>query len=161
MGGEGHLTRPGVEDARRFAEEENMPNFARAAAAVAAVILFASCAKPAPVPVRLGNAPVAQLGQPAAPPLDEAQRAEVDRVVATMPSRRAHLRYALALDDDGKPRLVVYDDNGLPPSGRNGKVEYLVFKVLNADDNSHYDPQQNGVIAPIPPPSDRDVSITR
>jgi hypothetical protein len=145
---------------RTFAEEKNMLNVARAAATLTALILLASCARPASAPARLGSAPVAQMGQPAAPPLDDTQRAEVDRTVATMPDRRAHLRYALALDDDGKQRLVVYDDGGLPPSGKHGKVEYLVFKVLNATDNSHYDPQQNAVIAPIPPPPDRDVSIT-
>lgn len=145
---------------RTFAEEKNMLNVARAAVTLVAVIFLASCAKPASVPGRLGSAPIAEIGQPAAPPLDDSQRTEVDRIVAAMPARRAHLRYALALDDDGKQHLVVYDDGGLPPSGKHGKVEYLVFKVLNANDNSHYDPQQNAVIAPIPPPADRDVSIT-
>ena len=106
------------------------------------------------------NAPVPRPGGPAAIPLAPAQRSELDAVVAGAPaSLRPRLRYALASGDDGKPHLVVYDGEGLGSTGRHpGKPhEYVVFRVINAANGEHYDPQQNSVIAPIPPPPQRDV----
>jgi len=56
--------------------------------------------------------------------------------------------------DDGKARVVVYDGGGLPSSGRSagGAHDYLAFPVLNGGRGEHYDPEQNTLIAPIPPP---------
>jgi hypothetical protein len=56
---------------------------------------------------------------------------------------------------------VVYDDEGLGASGRRGGKPrgYVVFRVLNATNGEHYDPQQNSIVAPIPPPVQRDNPI--
>ena len=61
--------------------------------------------------------------------------------------------------EDGKSRLVVYDGEGLGPDGRHrGKPhEYVVFKILNSRSGEHYDPQQNAIIAAIPPPAQREM----
>jgi len=110
------------------------------------------------------NAPVPAAGQPGAIPVAPAQRRELDATVAKVPPPvRPRLRYALATGDDGKPHLVVYDGEGLGAAGRHaGKPhEYVVFKVLNASNGEHYDPQQNSIIAPIPPPVQRDSAPTK
>ena len=110
------------------------------------------------------NAPVALAGQPGGIPLDPAQRAELDATVAKAgPGERARLRYALAAGDDRKMHLVVYDGEGLGASGRHkGRPhEYVVFKVLNAANGEHYDPQQNSIVPPIPPPPQRESPVTK
>ncbi|HEV2644255.1 MAG TPA: hypothetical protein VGT98_16195 [Candidatus Elarobacter sp.] len=123
----------------------------------------ASSAVPAPAaprPVGPANAPVPRIGQPGAIPLAPAERRELDATVAKAPpAERPRLRYALATGDDGKPHLVVYDGEGLGVTGRHpGKRhEYVVFGVLNATNGEHYDPQQNSIVAAIPPPPQRDV----
>jgi hypothetical protein len=106
------------------------------------------------------NAPIPRAGQPGAIPLDPAQRRELDAAVARLPAAlRPRLRYALAAGEDGKRHLVVYDGEGLGVTGRHpGRPhEYIVFRVLNSAGGEHYDPQQNSVVAPIPPPPQRDV----
>jgi hypothetical protein len=118
---------------------------------------------PAPTPGGPANAPAAQAGRPGAIPLDGAQRRELAATLAKAPpAARARLRYALAAGDDGKRHLVVYDGEGLPANGgRSGKTnQYVLFKVLNAKNGEHYDPQQNSVVPPIPPPVQRDNSVT-
>jgi hypothetical protein len=118
----------------------------------------------APAPGGPPNAPVTQAGRPGAIPLDAAQRAELAATVAKAPAgQRARLRYALAVGDDGQRHLVVYDGQGLGASGRHpGKAhEYVVFQVLNARNGEHYDPQQNSLVAPIPPPVQRDNPVPR
>jgi hypothetical protein len=120
----------------------------------------ASAGPAAPVAAGPANAPVPGPGKPAAIPLAPAQRAELDAIVAGAPaSLRPRLRYALASGDDGKPHLVIYDGQGLGATGRHpGKPhEYVVFRVINAANGEHYDPQQNSIVAPIPPPPQRDV----
>ncbi|HEY6236656.1 MAG TPA: hypothetical protein VIW69_16275 [Candidatus Elarobacter sp.] len=122
----------------------------------------ASSAAPAAAPRPAGpaNAPVPRAGQPGAIPLAPAARRELDATVAKVPpAERPRLRYALATGDDGKPHLVVYDGEGLGVTGRHpGKPhEYVVFGVLNATNGEHYDPQQNIVVAAIPPPPQRDL----
>ena len=74
---------------------------------------------------------------------------------------RKRLRYALAADDAGARRLVVYDGGGLGANGRDPKRphEYIVFQVLGAH-GEHYDPEQNSVVAPIPPPVQRDSAVS-
>jgi hypothetical protein len=117
---------------------------------------------PAPTPGGPANAPAAQAGRPGAVALDDAQRRELAATVAKAPpAQRARLRYALAAGDDGKRRLVVYDGQGLPANGRNpGKAnQYVLFRVLNTRGGEHYDPQQNSIVAPIPPPVQRDNPI--
>jgi hypothetical protein len=117
----------------------------------------------APVPSGPANALVSRIGTPGAIPLDPQQRREVAAAAAkAAPDVRPRLRYALASGEDGKIRLVVYDGEGLPADGRHpGKPhEYVVFKVLNAARSEHYDPQQNVVVAPIPPPAQRDSLIS-
>jgi hypothetical protein len=124
----------------------------------------ASAAASAAAPSGPPNAPVAQAGQPGGIPLEPALRAELDATVAKAgPSVRPRLRYALATGDDGKRHLVVYDGEGLGPSGRHkGRPhEYVVFKVLNATNGEHYDPQQNSIVAPIPPPPQRESPVTK
>jgi hypothetical protein len=126
----------------------------------------AATAAPTPPPAPGGppNAPAAQAGRPGAIPLDAAQRRELAAVLArTPPAQRARLRYALAAGDDGKRHLVVYDDPGGPASGRRpGKTNaYVLFKVLNSRNGEHYDPQQNSLVPPIPPPVQRDNPISR
>lgn len=101
------------------------------------------------------NAAVAALGKPGAIPLDADQEAQVERISRTTdPALRSRLRYALALGDDGKRHLVVYDGEGLGASGRQHGTQrdYIVFKVLNAGNGEHYDPQQNAIVAPISSP---------
>jgi hypothetical protein len=150
----------------------------RLAASFAAAALLCACGGPksggagtgaASPPASAGaaapvNAPVPRAGQPGAIPLDSAQRAELDAAVARVPAKlRPRLRYALASGDDGKPHLVVYDGEGLGVTGRHpGKPhEYVVFRVLNSSGGEHYDPQQNSVVAPIPPPPQRDIVVPK
>ncbi len=73
------------------------------------------------------------------------------------------MRYALATGDDGQLHLVVYDGEGLDAGGRGTakRNEYVVFRVLNAANGEHYDPQQNSIVAPIPPPAERDSVPTK
>jgi hypothetical protein len=121
-------------------------------------------ATPAPAPGGPPNAPAAQAGRPGAIPLNPAQRRELAATVAKAPAaQRARLRYALAASDDGKRHLVVYDGQGLAASGRHpGKAnEYVLFQVLNSRNGEHYDPQQNSIVAPIPPPVQRDNPVTQ
>lgn len=120
-----------------------------------------AASRPADAPL---NAPAASAGTPAGVPLDAAQRAELDRVVAAAPAAiRARLRYALATADDGKSRLVVYDGEGLPADGhhRGRPHEYVVFQLVNSTSGEHYDPQQNAIVPPIPPPVQRDSVVDR
>lgn len=108
--------------------------------------------RPAPGPA---NSLVSAAGRPDAVRLDAAERRELDRAVAKVPAAlRPRLRYALASADDGRRRLVVYDGEGLRADGRQpGKNNaYVVFRVLNAAGGEHYDPQQNALVAPLPPP---------
>ena len=138
----------------------------RTAAGLLAAALLCGCAaaKTEPAGTRAAlagpaNAPISAAGTEGAVPLDAAQRAELDRTVAARaPRDRAHLRYALAAGEDGKSHLVVYDGQGLAADGRHpGKPhEYIVFQVLNTSAGEHYDPQQNALIAAIPPPAQRD-----
>jgi hypothetical protein len=119
----------------------------------------APAAAPAPTPGGPANAAAVQAGRPGAVALDDAQRRELAAAVAKAPpALRSRLRYALAAGDDGKRHLVVYDGQGLPANGRNpGKAnQYVLFQVLNARGGEHYDPQQNSIVAPIPPPVQRD-----
>ncbi|HEX3465262.1 MAG TPA: hypothetical protein VHS78_14535 [Candidatus Elarobacter sp.] len=104
---------------------------------------------------------VSRIGKPGAVPLDPAQRAQVAAVAAkTPPAVRARLRYALASGDDGKIHLVVYDGEALPAGGRDPRKphEYIVFRVLNSARDEHYDPQQNALVAPLPPPQARETT---
>jgi hypothetical protein len=147
----------------------------RLAAGVAAAALLCACSgpraagsisgpnvSPSPLAAARGpsNSPVSRAGAPGEIPLDAAQRAQVAATAAKVPpAERARLRYALATGDDGRQHLVVYDGEGLDAAGRPGKTrhnEYVVFRVLNAAGGEHYDPQQNSIIAPIPPPVERD-----
>ncbi|HEX3466744.1 MAG TPA: hypothetical protein VHT05_01435 [Candidatus Elarobacter sp.] len=120
-----------------------------------------SASAPAAAPSAHGplSSPVSRAGQSGAVPLDPAQRAEVAAVAAKVsPAERARLRYALATGDDGKAHLVVYDGEGLDARGQDPtrRHEYVVFRVLNRPGGWHYDPQENAIIAPIPPPPERD-----
>jgi len=150
----------------------------RLAASFAAAALLCGCAGPksggttsaaspgasAPAAAVPPNAPGPRAGQPGAIPLDPAQRAALDAAVARVPAQlRPRLRYALASGDDGKPHLVVYDGEGLGVTGRHpGKPhEYVVFRVLNSAGGEHYDPEQNSIVAPIPPPPQRDVVVPK
>lgn len=113
----------------------------------------------APAAAAPANAPVPAAGRPGAIPLDPGQRAELDAAAAQAPPPvRARLRYALAMGDDGRRHLVVYDGEGLGATGRHpGKPhEYVVFRVLNSAGGEHYDPQQNSIVPAIPPPPQRD-----
>ena len=108
-----------------------------------------------PVPP-VANAPVPGPGKSGAIPLSDPQRAEVAHVVAkTPPKQRPHLRYALAMGDDGHRHLVVYADPGDRAHSKKKFTEYVVFAVLNTGNGEHYDPQQNALVAPIPPPPER------
>jgi hypothetical protein len=130
---------------------------ARTPAATAAVTV-------APTPAGPPNAPAAQAGRPGAIPLDGAQRRELAATVAKVPAaKRARLRYALAAGDDGRRHLVVYEGEDVAAAGRQpGKTKgYVVFMVLNAHNGEHYDPQQNSIVPPIPPPVQRDNAISR
>jgi hypothetical protein len=155
-------------------KEEMDVSSARFAACLLGAALLISCAgqkasdsSPTPTPaasaVPIASGPASALvsaaGTPGSPALDAVQRAEVATVAAGTPGgMRARLRYAVAAGEDGKPRLVVYDGGGLGPDGRQkGRPhEYILFRVLNAKHGEHYDPQQNAVIAAIPPPPQRD-----
>ncbi|HTD36532.1 MAG TPA: hypothetical protein VK669_03370 [Candidatus Limnocylindrales bacterium] len=109
------------------------------------------------------NALISLAGTPAGIPLEAGQRREVAAIAAKQPRAvRDRLRYALASGDDGKTHLVVYDGEGLPADGRHpGKPhEYVVFRVLNSARNEHYDPQQNALVAPLPPPRARETTET-
>lgn len=133
----------------------------RIAATLAAAALLVACSAPKSTATTYtgpANSPVALAGRPGQVPLDDAQRTEIAATAAKVPSaERARLRYALALGDDGQRHLVVYDGEGLDPAGHGAKRhEYVVFLVLNATNGEHYDPQQNSIIAPIPPPPERD-----
>jgi hypothetical protein len=151
----------------------------RLAATVAAAALLSACSGTASRTAQAGatspataaavpasgpaNAPAARAGLPGAVPLDGPQRRALDAAVAKAPPAiRPRLRYAIAAGDDGKPRLVVYDGEGLGPDGHNpGKPhDYVVFRVLNTTNGEHYDPQQNSIVAPIPPPVQREAPIT-
>jgi len=158
-------------------KEEMDVSSARFAACLLAAALLISCAgqkasdstaPPSPaasvvaVPSGPASALVSAAGTPGAPALDAAQRAEVAAVAAGTPAAmRARLRYAIAAGEDGKPHLVVYDGEGLGPDGRHkGRPhEYILFRVLNAKNGEHYDPQQNSIIAAIPPPPQRDNTV--
>ncbi len=122
-----------------------------------------AAAAAATAPAGPPNAPAAQAGRAGSIPLDDAQRRELAATLAKAPpAQRARLRYALAAGDDGKRHLVVYDGEGLPANGRHAgnAKEYILFKVLNARTGEHYDPQQNSIVAPIPPPVQRDNAVT-
>jgi hypothetical protein len=139
-------------------------SLAEPAAAAPAAAAQLAAAPTAAVPSGPANAPVARAGKPGAVALGAGQRAALHAAVAKAPpGLRARLRYALANGDDGKPHLVVYDGQGLGPDGRHpGKPhEYVVFEVLNGAPGEHYDPQQNSVIAPIPPPPERQSAVAR
>jgi hypothetical protein len=123
-----------------------------------------AAAPSAPAPSGPPNAPAAQAGRPGAIQLDAAQRRELAATLAKAPpAQRARLRYALAAGDDGKRHLVVYDGQGLPADARHaGKTnQYVLFKVLNARNGEHYDPQQNSIVPRIPPPVQRDNPVTQ
>ena len=112
---------------------------------------------PADVAPPVANAPVPAPGHTGQIPLDGTQRAEVERVVkATRPRERANLRYAMAMGDDGRRHLVVYDDPGDRAHTKKKFTEYVVFAVLNGKSGEHYDPEQNALVAPIPPPPERE-----
>ena len=99
------------------------------------------------------NAPVPAPGASGPIPLDNAQRAQIEKIRASVSAaERARLRYALA-DDSGKRVLIVYVSATAPPGGKKGTAVYNVYKPLNRDDGATYDPEQNAVIAPIPVPS--------
>jgi len=132
-------------------------------AAAPAAAAQAAPAAAAPAPSGPVNAPVASAGKPGAIPLDQERRAALDAALKAAPAGlRPRLRYALASGDDGKASLVVYDGQGLGPDGRHpGKPhEYVVFQVLNGAPGRHYDPQQNSVISPIPPPPERESAVS-
>jgi hypothetical protein len=110
------------------------------------------------------NAPVSAAGTPGGVLLDPQQQAALTRAVGAQSAAvRPRLRYALASGDDGKRHLVVYDP-GIP--GADGVHSgtphhgYVMYAVLNASGAEHYDPQQNTVIAPIPPPPQRESAAT-
>jgi hypothetical protein len=143
---------------------------ARFAASLIAAAVLTACAAKAPqatatsAPVApAGSGPASALvlaaGSPGAPPLDPTQRRDLDVAVASQPAAlRPRLRYALAAGDDRKTHLVVYDGEGLGADGKHpGRPhEYILFKVLNARAGEHYDPQQNALVAAIPPPPERE-----
>jgi len=148
---------------------------ARFAATVIAAAVLAACAAKAPqstapsapasaavaaAPARgPASAPASAAGSTGAPELDPAQRRELDATVAAIPAAaRPRLRYALAAGEDGKVHLAVYDGEGLGPNGKHpGKPhEYILFKVLNSHAGEHYDPEQNVLVAAIPPPPERE-----
>jgi hypothetical protein len=103
------------------------------------------------------NAPVPRHGVVGAIPLTADQQAALAKAIANLPdAERPRLRYALALGDDNRRHLVIYDGGGLDAAGRPaGAHDYVVFKVLNATDGSHYDPQADELVPPVPPPSER------
>jgi hypothetical protein len=154
----------------------------RLAASLAAAALLCSCSAPRPASSGTGgasaspgpsaaaavrsaagpvNALVSAAGRSGAVPLDAAQRHALEAAVAKLPAAlRPRLRYALATSDDAGRHLVVYDGQGLNADGRQpGKTNaYVVFRVLNAANGEHYDPQQNAIVAPMSPPPQRDTS---
>ncbi|HTW83011.1 MAG TPA: hypothetical protein VMD91_02950 [Candidatus Sulfotelmatobacter sp.] len=105
------------------------------------------------------NAPVPIPGKKGAIPLDATQQADLDKFLAAHPALRPRLRYALALGDDNRRHLVVYDGGGLSADGKRAGVHgFVVFKVLNTDDGSHYDPEGDELIAPIAAPPERHIT---
>ena len=153
----------------------------RLAAGIAAAALLCACAgsrsgstsggpaSPSSAPIATSsvsgpqNAPIPLAGRAGAISLDGVQRRTLDEIVAKAPaSLRPRLRYALATADTGTRRLVVYDGEGLGAGGRHGgrPHEYIVFRVLNSGSGEHYDPQQNSVVAPIPPAPQRESPVT-
>ena len=154
----------------------------RLAASLAAAALLCSCSAPKSASSGTGGASVAPAAsaaasaRPAAGPanslvsaagragtvaLDATQRRELDAAVAKVPAAlRPRLRYALATADDGRRHLVVYDGEGLRADGRHPGTTnaYVVFRVLNAANGEHYDPQQNAIVAPMKAPPERDTS---
>lgn len=154
----------------------------RVAASLAAAALLCSCSAPksgaggtsaassapaapatvaARAPAGPANALVSAVGRAEAVPLDSAQRHELDAAVAKAPAAlRPRLRYALATADDGRRHLVVYDGEGMRADGRRpGKTNaYIVFRILNSVNGEHYDPQQNAIVARMPPPPQRDAA---
>jgi hypothetical protein len=132
----------------------------QAAATAAPAGASVSLAVPASGP---HNSLVADLGKSGAVPVDAAGKAEIDRTAAAAtPDRRKRLRYAIAPDSAGKGHLVIYDGLDLPPNGKppGKKFEYIVFKALNATDGSTYDPSQNTYEEAVPPPKERDSTVT-
>jgi len=129
-----------------------------------------ACAKPgalssAPASPAAANVPlralVSDAGKPGAPPLEASQQAEIKNAASRLAPRiRQRLRYAIAPDEAGKMRFIVYDGQGLPADGKRPgkKFNYTVFRLLNVTDGSTYDPQQNIVQAPVPPPKERDTT---
>ena len=148
----------------------------RLAASLAAAALLCSCSAPKSASSGTGGASAAASARPAAGPanslvsaagragtvaLDATQRRELDAAVAKVPAAlRPRLRYALATADDGRRHLVVYDGEGLRADGRHPGTTnaYVVFRVLNAANGEHYDPQQNAIVAPMKAPPERDTS---
>lgn len=143
----------------RQADDHPVDRSARHIAFAAALLCGCSAAKhPSPaqpvvtVPPGPANASVPTPGGIEPIPLDDRQRAELQRTVAAVPPEsRGRLRYALALGEDGKRHLVIYDGQGLGAGGRGPRKthDYVVFRVLNANDGEHYDPQQNVIVAPL------------
>ncbi|HEX3468516.1 MAG TPA: hypothetical protein VHT05_10590 [Candidatus Elarobacter sp.] len=131
-------------------------------AAVAAIAPAAAAAAPAG-PAGPANALASQAGRAGAVALDPLQRRALEAAVTHAPAaERKNLRYALATDDHGTPHLVVYDGGGLGPDGRDPRNphQYVVFLVVNVPGGVHYDPQQNSIVDPIPPPVQRDATLS-
>ncbi len=134
-----------------------------AAPASAATAIAPASAAASAVSTGPANALASRAGSAGAIRLDPDERRLLDEAVAHAPAaERKNLRYALATDDRGTPHLVVYDGQGLGPDGRDPakRHEYVVFKVLNVPGGVHYDPQQNSIIDPIPPPVQRDDAVS-
>jgi len=109
------------------------------------------------------DAPVTAAGTAAGPSLTSAQKAELDATIASVPPQsRAQLRYAIAKDDAGKARLAVYDPGPRAPQQEHKKrtLVYVVYRMINAKDGSHYDPQEDAIVDPMPVPSERDLDAS-
>lgn len=92
------------------------------------------------------NAPVSALGSASGIALGDGDAAVVRDTARRVPAAvRGRLRYALAVTDDGSRRVVVYD----PGTASTDAKTYVVPKVLNAADGSHYDPLENALIPPL------------
>jgi hypothetical protein len=105
---------------------------------------------------------VSAAGSPNAPALTTEQRQALTAAVAAAPgATRPRLRYAFAAGDDGKRHLVVYDGLGLGVDGKRPghPHDYTLFRVLNGAAGDHYDPEQNALIAAIPPPPEREKAV--
>jgi hypothetical protein len=119
----------------------------------------AASVEPAPSGPR--NGAVSAAGSANAPALTAEQRQALSAAVAAAPnSVKPRLRYALAAGDDGKRHLVVYDGQGLGVDGKRPEHphDYTLFRVLNGTAGDHYDPEQNALIAAIPPPPERETA---